>query len=114
VIQGDFTRYDFSALKFDALLLIGALVHLQHDDFASVLAHICQALRAPGLVYLSMKEGEGHHQSEDGRMFTLWKPHQLENTLTDNGFKILGFNRFYSALKTEDVWLSYTLKKKGT
>ena len=74
VIQGDFTRYDFSAHKFDGLLLIGALVHLQHDEFASVLVHICQALHENGLVYLSMKEGDGHRLSEDGRMFTLWRP----------------------------------------
>ncbi len=30
VIEGDFRSYDFSNFQFDALLLIGALVHLKH------------------------------------------------------------------------------------
>ena len=113
VIQGDFTTYDFSTLRFDALLLIGALVHVRHDEFASVLLHICRALREKGLVNLSMKEGDGQYTSHDGRVFSLWEPEHLDEVLHANGFEALDFKRASSALHTKDVWLTYILQKPG-
>ncbi len=54
VIKGDFTSFDFSKLSFDAILLVGALVHLPHTDIPAVLVHICKALGEQGLLLLSL------------------------------------------------------------
>ncbi len=44
VSEGDFTSYDFSTIRADAVILIGALVHIPHSDFAAVLRRIAEAL----------------------------------------------------------------------
>lgn len=111
VIEGDFTNYAFPTLRFDAILLIGALVHLEHNKFSTVFLHICQALEENGLVLLSMKEGQGQHTSQDGRIFSLWQPERLEEVLYASNFEILDFSRAGSALQKEDIWLSYILKR---
>lgn len=114
VIQGDFTTYDFSTLRFDALLLIGALVHVRHDEFASVLLHICRALREKGLVNLSMKEGDGQYSSQDGRVFSLWQQNDLEKIFALLHLNVLDFSRQTSKIRQSDVWLGYLLQKNET
>jgi SAM-dependent methyltransferase len=113
VIQGDFTVFDFSILHFDAILLIGALVHLQGSELAPNLDRISKAVRQDGLIYLTLKEGSGCSQAEDGRIFTLWKPEDLEQTFPAIGLEILDFSRNRSAVNQQDVWLGYLLKKTG-
>jgi SAM-dependent methyltransferase len=111
VIHGDFTVFDFSALHFDAILLIGALVHLQYSELAPILLRISKAVKRDGLIYLTLKEESGRSQTEDGRIFTLWKPEDLEQLFPALGLEILDFSRNTSAVNRQDVWLGYLLKK---
>ncbi|KAB2889336.1 MAG: methyltransferase domain-containing protein [Desulfobulbaceae bacterium] len=112
VIRGDFLRYDFSCLRFEAVLLVGALVHLKEDELAPALVRISQALAADGLIYLTLKEGHGSLRGEDGRIFLLWERESLERTVVAMGFEILEFSRGRSALDNGDVWLGYVLKRR--
>ena len=113
VIQGDFTVFDFSVLHFDAILLIGALVHLHYPELAPILDRISRAVREDGLIYLTLKEGTGCSQAEDGRIFTLWKAEELEQIFPALGVEILDFSRNRSAVNQQDMWIGYILKKTG-
>ena len=55
VLEGDFETYDFSQLSVDAILLIGALVHLPHNRLPEVLNWISRALRGGGIIFLSLR-----------------------------------------------------------
>ena len=68
-------------------------------------------MRQDGLIYLTLKEGSGCSQAEDGRIFTLWKPEDLEQIFPALGLEILDFSRNTSAVNQQDVWLGYLLKK---
>ncbi|MBW2660341.1 MAG: class I SAM-dependent methyltransferase, partial [Deltaproteobacteria bacterium] len=59
VIEGDFTRYDFSKLKFSALLFVGSLVHLSKEELPVIIQSTCRALVPKGLILITMKEGDG-------------------------------------------------------
>jgi SAM-dependent methyltransferase len=113
VIQSDFTNFEFTTLSFDAILLIGSLVHLEHDKFPPVFLQICKALKKNGLVLLSMKEGIGKYTSQDGRIFSLWPSEQLCEVVSASNFDILDFMRVGSSLKANETWLTYILKKSG-
>ena len=113
VLEGDFVLYDFSTLRFDALLLIGSLVHLGYSELGSVLIRISEALKDDGFIYLTLKEGNGLSHQEDGRVFTLWQVEHLESIFRDYGFVVLDFTRDISAVSINDMWLSYLLKKEG-
>jgi hypothetical protein len=85
---------------------------LSHVEFPSVLLHISQALKQDGLIFLTVKEGEGVSKSEDGRLFSLWQSCQIEGILREYEFCVMDFLRNTSAVNAKDVWLSYLLCRK--
>ncbi len=109
VIKADFTKYDFSTLNFDAILMVGALVHIEQPQLPDLLNNICKALVDEGLVYITLKEGHGQRVASDGRIFFLWKKEELDKIFKKLGFKIIDFSRQTSKLRPTDVWLGYLL-----
>ncbi|MCP3890513.1 MAG: class I SAM-dependent methyltransferase [Desulfobulbaceae bacterium] len=110
VIEGDFCSYDFSSLQFDALVLVGALVHLSRPELPVILRTICQSLVLSGCVLLTLKEGIGSKAFNDGRIFTLWAREELEWIFADNNLEVVSFTRNVSKLRPDDVWLGYVLR----
>ena len=95
----------------DALLLIGALVHLPHPNFAPVLNSICRALKKEGFLLITMKHGSGTITDQDGRQFYLWQDKDLRTVYQSRNLTVLDAFRQSSALETKDTWLGYVLKK---
>ncbi len=125
VVLGDFTRFDFTSLATDALLMSGALVHVPHDALVTVLTRILPALKprpphelvpdkAPkgetGLVYLSLKEGCGRFQDARGRDFFLWSHAHLGRIFKSLGLAVCHFRRGSSAAGGGKMWLGYVLR----
>lgn len=110
VIEGDFRSYDFSSLQFDAVVLVGALVHVSKPEFPVILRSICQSLVLSGCVLLTLKEGNGSKVFDDGRVFTLWSREELESIFAENHLEVVSFTRNVSKLRQEDVWLGYVLR----
>lgn len=110
VHEADFTTFDFSSVHMDALLIVGALVHLPHHRLRRTIQRFLKALGRTGVVYLSLKKGSGHRDTRDGRRFFLWQDHQLRPLLGSTGARILDFQESQSALGTDDTWLGYVLR----
>ena len=113
VIEADFETYDFSTIMVDAVMIVGALVHIPHDRFREVFENITSALAENGSVLLTLKEGEGSRRDSDGRIFYLWQDAEARELFDDLGFKICGFSKSVSKTGSGDVWLSYVLEKSG-
>lgn len=111
VIEGDFETFDFSTLFFDAIILVGALVHLPHKKLKPVFEHITSEISKYGKVLVNLKQGKGTSTDEHGRVFYLWQDTELREIFTDSGFKILHFSRQVSAIRPDDIWLGYVLEK---
>jgi SAM-dependent methyltransferase len=110
VREADFNTFDFSSVHMDALLIVGALVHLPHHRLRRMLQRFLMALARTGVVYLSLKKGSGHRDTSDGRRFFLWQDHQLRPLLRSAGARVLDFQENQSALGTDDTWLGYVLR----
>jgi len=93
VIDGDFSDYNFSFLDVDGLILVGALVHVNHKNLATTLTNICKALRQGGHILITLKEGERVREREDGRLFHLWNNQQLRQIFTEIGLPVVDFSR---------------------
>lgn len=111
VIEGDFELYDFSILSVDAIVLVGALVHIPHGKIKKILDRITQALCSHGRLFVSLKEGEGTNTDSYGRVFYLWQDKDLRALFTELGFRVLEFLRQISKIGTDEVWLGYVLEK---
>ena len=113
IIEADFETYDFSKLSADALVLIGALVHLPQLRFSQVLRSICQALKNQGFVLITMKQGEGTETGPDGRQFYLWQDKDLRQVFQSQNLRIIDFFRQSSKINPSETWLGYVLKKEA-
>lgn len=113
VIEDNFETFDFSTLSVDAIILVGAIVHLPHEELKMVLDHITYSLGEQGKALVTMKEGDGIFKDENGRAFYLWQDTELRDIFTNLGFKILDFSRQVSAIRPDDIWLGYVLEKEN-
>ena len=112
VLEGDFTSYDFSSIRADAVIIIGALVHTTQADFATVLCNIAKALKIEGFLLITVKEGTGTATGADGRIFYFFQHEDLEFIFASLGFHLLEFSREASKTGTEEIWLRYLLQKE--
>lgn len=110
VIEGDFHNHDFSRITFDAIVLIGSLVHLQPHELPKILIKLKKGLNPDGLMLITLKEGYGRYTGRDGRVFTLWKPNDIETVFRRLDIKTVEFRRDISPICTDDIWLSYLTK----
>jgi len=96
----------------DAVLLIGALVHLPHDLFSPVLSNILKAIKAGGHALITMKQGQGSQESDDGRMFYLWEKGCLLSIFKDSGLICVDYSVQTSLVRKRDTWMSFVLRKQ--
>jgi SAM-dependent methyltransferase len=111
VIEGDFETYDFSSILVDAVMLVGALVHVPHEGFSKVFENITLAIPDDGSVLITLKEGKGELTAPDGRTFYLWKDPKLRELFDTLGLKVCNFFSSVSKTGSGDIWLSYVLDK---
>ena len=113
VIEGDFETYDFSSIFVDAVMLVGALVHVPHDLFSKVFENITSAIPENGSVLITLKQGSGDLTDADGRIFYLWDDPKARELFDILGFKVCDFSTSVSKTGSGDVWMSYVLNKSG-
>jgi SAM-dependent methyltransferase len=111
VLEGDFEVHDFSGMKMDAILLVGALVHVPHDRFSGVFSNILRALRPGGHLLLTLKEGRTQNEHDGNRIFYLWRDEDLRDIFDDLGLVVKDFLRQISKIRETDVWLGYVLQR---
>jgi len=111
VVEGDFETHDFKKTEYDALVLVGSLVHLHHEKLKGLLRRILDAIKPGGLVYLTLKKGKGTVTREDGRCFYLWEKEELDGIFRAVNLEVLDLTVQVSNLRKEDTWLGYLLKK---
>ena len=110
IIEADFETFDFAKLSADALLLIGALVHLPRSQFPVALKSICKSLKKKGFLLITMKQGTGTATEPDGRQFYLWQDKDLHDVFQSQNLTVTDSFRQPSILKTKDIWLGYVLQ----
>ena len=96
----------------DAVMIIGALVHIPHDRFGEVFRNITSALSENGSVLLTLKEGEGSRKDSDGRIFYLWQDAEARELIESFGFKVCDFSKSVSKTGSGEVWMSFVLEKQ--
>jgi SAM-dependent methyltransferase len=113
VIEADFESFDFQKMDMDALILVGALVHVPYTRFKVVLTRILQAFNpSGGHVLITMKKGRGREAGPDGRVFYLWPEDDLIRAFTDCGLLSLTHWTQESAIRRTDTWMSFVLRAR--
>ena len=111
VIEADFETWDFGLMPVDGMLLVGALVHVQYEMFEEMVTRLTAGLISSGRMLISLKEGYGVSRGADGRKFFLWRDEKLRKHFEYMGLRVLHFERSTSAVRADDIWLTYVLEK---
>jgi cyclopropane fatty-acyl-phospholipid synthase-like methyltransferase len=112
VIAADFETYNFPQMRVDAVLLVGALVHLSHKQVPDTLQSISTALAKGGLMLLSMKKGEGNVADATGRTFHLWTNNNLRAVFRQVNLHAVENFQQKSLTGSQEIWLSHLLRLK--
>ena len=110
VLEGDFEVYGFSGMDMDAILLVGALVHVPHERFQKVFSNILRALKSGGHVLLTLKEGHQDLEVSEERIFYRWRNEYLGKIFDYLKLTVVDYSRQMSKIRETDVWLGYVLK----
>ena len=113
VIVADFEAFDFSRFSADAVILIGALVHLSPESFNAAFQNIAAAVKNGGYILLTLKEGKGSKIDVNGRVFFYWDAEILDEYFIGSGMHRIEFFRQVSLVDPNDIWLTYLLKKNS-
>jgi SAM-dependent methyltransferase len=100
--------------QFDGIWACASLLHVPGTEMNNVLSRFIRALKPRGVLYMSLKEGEGERFADDGRFFCDYTRDSLEQ-LTAN-FPSLDEIAFW---RTEEIrssgnhqpWLSFLFRK---
>lgn len=111
VIRADFAKFDFTTLEVDAILLVGALVHLPHRKMPAVLKNISRALLPGGWMLMTLKEGKGKIKGADGREFYLWRQKDLSPLFCQSAVEEKFHSSQPSITGADDIWLTNLLRR---
>jgi SAM-dependent methyltransferase len=78
---------------YDAVWANACLPHVRREDLATVLGRLADATRTGGVLYASLKEGDGERWSVHGRIpaprfFTYWREEPLRQALQGAGWSV--------------------------
>ncbi len=73
---------------FDAVWACASLIHIPKTNLSSILNRIYDALISGGMLFVSVKVGDGEELLPDGRFFAYYTPPELEFSLSKAGFAI--------------------------
>ncbi len=110
VLEGDFETFDFSGMSVDAIVLVGALVHVPQTRFGKVFSNILRALKSGGHVLITLKQGTRETETSGGRVFYLWRDEDLRETFAALELEVMDFSKQVSKIRESDVWLGYVLR----
>lgn len=100
--------------EFDGIWACASILHVPAPEIDDVMCRFTRALKPAGILYVSLKEGEGERTAEDGRFFSYYTADSFRKLLTR--FPALQEVAFW---KTEErrssthceSWLSFLLRK---
>ncbi len=110
VFEADFESFDFQGMDMDALLLVGALVHVPYERFQLIFSRILSALKPHGHVLVTMKQGQGVQTSSDERVFYLWSKADLMSIFRDCSLICVEYFEQQSRIRASDMWMSFVLQ----
>lgn len=89
VVEGDLRHPPFPAASFDGIWAMASLLHLERDETGPALSGLAALLRPRGVLFSSVKRGNGRARDADGRWFTFHDEASWTTHLRDAGFEIV-------------------------
>jgi SAM-dependent methyltransferase len=113
----DFRKMKFKAKSFDGIWAVSSLIHLDVKGVKTALKEFFRVLDTGGILYVSLKEGEGSievKKEEYGKFVRhvfLYKEEDFKKLLEEAGFSIIESE--VNLMENNVKWLEFFVEKKG-
>jgi SAM-dependent methyltransferase len=100
--------------QFDGIWANASLLHVRQTEIDDVLARLAKALKPAGVLYMSVKVGDGERILPDGRVFCDYTENSLRETIgRQPSFTILNIHQSAVDPRQTDPrpWLHATMRK---
>lgn len=86
LLQGDIEWLPFLKNSFAGIWACASLLHIEKSNIASVFSSLRDILVPGGMLFVSMKAGNGEKRDETGRLFSYYSQNQLAELALDANF----------------------------
>ena len=114
----DMMKTDFKDGTFDGVWASASLLHNEKDDISKILGEFKRVLKDEGVLYLSVKEGEGEEvkkeekYNNEPRPFVYYKLPEVKDLVKNAGFEIMHSEFSEDMFKRKDTkWIHVYCKK---
>jgi ubiquinone/menaquinone biosynthesis C-methylase UbiE len=110
----DLRNLSFENSDFNGIWASSSLSHTERKDFPKVINSFTKILKTKGVLFLTLKEGEGSQTSIEKdlenaeRFFTYYNEQEIKDELSKNGFMILEISKNSNR---QNTWINFFAKK---
>lgn len=106
---------DFEVLKlYDGIWACSSLLHLSRSELKRVLIKLKNSLTDDGILYISLKDGNGYEVDSKGRYFSYINYDEFFKYLNDCGLEIIEYFSNKSTINNDEThnWDNYYIRRK--
>lgn len=96
--------------EFDGIWACASLLHVPKAELNDVLQRLKHAAKRGGILFVSLKEGDGERLSEDGRYFSYFRIGNFKTLLKSADWEIIEAGRKVADAGRE--WLNFLARKQ--
>jgi len=95
--------------KFDGFWAAAVFLHIPKNKIDEALQNTRNSLKGQAIGFVTMKNGEGEKEDENGRWFAFYSEEEFKQKLENNGFKVL--ESYIKGLSDgRKYWLAFFVK----
>lgn len=87
IVVADMLNLPFSDRSFDGVWASASILHIARSEMPRALREMRRVIKEGGVVFSSLKLGEGEARTSDNRFFTYVMPEEWRALLNESGFK---------------------------
>lgn len=109
VVVADLRRAPFADGAFAGVWASASLLHLTRGQAAAALGEAARLLQRGGMMFSSVKAGDGERRSKDGRRFVLHTSEAWGQMVEDAGFRLISLEATSGASTSQsapETWIS--------
>lgn len=102
--------------EFDGIWACASLLHISRVEMPGVLERFARALKPSGILYVSLKEGDGERVADDGRFFSYFRRSEFQTILTSRGwFRMIDtwVTKAADSSGNDRPWLNFLSQRTG-
>ena len=99
---------NFPENTFDGFWASAVLLHIPKNRISEVLRKIRKVVKNNGIGFITVKDGQGEKEDEEGRLFSYYTKQEFDTILRETNFEVADY--MYQPMTEKTKWHIYVVK----